>query len=111
LCAEVASRLSAANARAKTITLKLKRKQQGAPEPAKFLGHGACDNLSRRCGRVCIASAHDSVLTCDSYTKLLKECIASGIALQGISCVGMLGVHQMDKVQALCWLHLDGGGG
>lgn len=48
LCGEVSSRLCAASARAKTITLKLKRKQQGAPEPAKFLGHGACDNLSRR---------------------------------------------------------------
>lgn len=52
LCAEVASRLSAANTRARSITLKLKRKQQGAPEPAKFLGHGACDNMSRRCGKM-----------------------------------------------------------
>jgi hypothetical protein len=31
------------------VTLKLKRRQEGAPEPAKFMGHGACDNLSR-CG-------------------------------------------------------------
>jgi DNA repair protein REV1 len=45
---------AAGSARAKTVTLKLKRRQQGAPEPAKFLGHGACDNLSRRC--VCEAA-------------------------------------------------------
>lgn len=47
LCCEVAGRLSAAGARAKTLTLKVKRRQAGAPEPAKFLGHGACDNISR----------------------------------------------------------------
>uniref|UniRef100_A0A383W0I0 DNA polymerase kappa n=1 Tax=Tetradesmus obliquus TaxID=3088 RepID=A0A383W0I0_TETOB len=47
LCTEVASRLAAAGTRARTITLKLKRRQTNAPEPVKFLGHGACDNLSR----------------------------------------------------------------
>lgn len=31
----------------RSVTLKVKRRQAGAPEPAKFMGHGACDNLSR----------------------------------------------------------------
>jgi DNA repair protein REV1 len=47
LSCEVAGRLSAANVRCKGITLKVKQRQQGAPEPAKFLGCGACDNFSR----------------------------------------------------------------
>jgi DNA repair protein REV1 len=47
LCTEVATRLAAANTRGRTITLKLKRRQTNAPEPHKFMGHGACDNLSR----------------------------------------------------------------
>lgn len=29
------------------MTLKLKRRQAGAPAPWKVLGHGPCDNLSR----------------------------------------------------------------
>ncbi|GLI64744.1 hypothetical protein VaNZ11_008111, partial [Volvox africanus] len=33
--------------RGRSLTLKLKRRQAGAPQPAKFMGHGACDNISR----------------------------------------------------------------
>lgn len=36
-----------AHVRGKAITLKIKRRKQGAPNAAKFLGHGPCDNLSR----------------------------------------------------------------
>lgn len=36
-----------AGVRGKSITLKLKRRQAGAPAPWKMLGHGPCDNLSR----------------------------------------------------------------
>lgn len=31
----------------RTITLKLKRRKENAPEPPKFMGHGICDNMSR----------------------------------------------------------------
>jgi DNA repair protein REV1 len=33
--------------RGRALTLKVKRRQAGAPEPAKFMGHGICDNASR----------------------------------------------------------------
>lgn len=36
-----------AGVKAKAITLKVKRRQEGAPAPWKHLGHGPCDNLSR----------------------------------------------------------------
>jgi DNA repair protein REV1 len=50
---EVFSRLTAAGARGRAVTLKIKRRQAGAPEPRKFLGHGICDSASRSvtCGR------------------------------------------------------------
>jgi hypothetical protein len=47
LSVEVSARLAAASVKARCVTLKVKRRQQGAPEPAKFLGHGVCDNISR----------------------------------------------------------------
>ena len=31
----------------RSITMKIKRRKEGAPEPSKFLGHGICDSLSR----------------------------------------------------------------
>lgn len=33
--------------RGRGITLKVKCRQAGAPEPLKFMGHGPCDNISR----------------------------------------------------------------
>lgn len=47
LSAEVAARMAEAGVRGRLITLKLKVRQEGAPAPAKFLGHGHCDNVSR----------------------------------------------------------------
>ena len=47
LCEEVASRLRAVGVLSKTLTLKLKRRRAGASEPAKFMGHGSCDNFSK----------------------------------------------------------------
>ncbi|CAM9313766.1 unnamed protein product, partial [Heterosigma akashiwo] len=47
LCAEVGRRLVENGVAARAVTLKVKKKRPGAAEPAKFMGHGACDNLSR----------------------------------------------------------------
>eukprot|EP00198_Chlamydomonas_reinhardtii_P004670 XP_001694006.1 deoxycytidyl transferase [Chlamydomonas reinhardtii] len=47
LAAEVAARLKTAGVKGRSLTLKAKRRLAGAPEPAKFMGHGACDNISR----------------------------------------------------------------
>ena len=38
---------SVAGVQGRTITLKLKRRKENAPEPPKFMGHGICDNMSR----------------------------------------------------------------
>jgi len=47
--------------RGKGITLKLKRRQEGAPTPWKCLGHGPCDNLSRS-------------VTLGAFTALVRVC-------------------------------------
>ncbi|GIL73675.1 hypothetical protein Vretimale_5440, partial [Volvox reticuliferus] len=47
LAGEVAARLKTAGVRGRSLILKVKRRQAGAPQPAKFMGHGACDNISR----------------------------------------------------------------
>ncbi len=47
LAREVATRLVAAGVRGRTVTLKLMRARPGAGAPARFLGHGVCDSLSR----------------------------------------------------------------
>ncbi|KXZ53208.1 hypothetical protein GPECTOR_7g1101 [Gonium pectorale] len=47
LAGEVAARLQTAGVKGRSLTLKVKRRQAGAPQPAKFMGHGACDNISR----------------------------------------------------------------
>ncbi|KAK9805394.1 hypothetical protein WJX73_010812 [Symbiochloris irregularis] len=47
IAGEVCKRLDAAGVRGRALTLKLKRRKAGAPEPPKFMGHGSCDNLSR----------------------------------------------------------------
>lgn len=47
LAAETSSRLTTAGVKGRCFTLKIKRRQANAPEPPKFLGHGACDNFSR----------------------------------------------------------------
>lgn len=38
---------AAAGVRGRTVSLKLKRRKTGAPDPPKFMGHGDCDNMSR----------------------------------------------------------------
>ncbi|CAL8466850.1 g6386 [Coccomyxa elongata] len=47
LAGELYDRMLKAGVKGRTITLKVKRKKTGAPEPIKFLGHGHCDNHSR----------------------------------------------------------------
>lgn len=45
--AQLAVRMREAGVRGRSVTLKLKRRKADAGQPLKFLGHGACDNLSR----------------------------------------------------------------
>ncbi|XP_020576766.1 DNA repair protein REV1 isoform X2 [Phalaenopsis equestris] len=47
LSKEVASRLRECGVVARTVNLKVKKRRKGAKEPAKFMGCGDCENLSR----------------------------------------------------------------
>lgn len=47
LCAELNARCLHAAMHGKTLTVKVWRKRENAREPAKFLGHGSCDHLSK----------------------------------------------------------------
>ncbi|KAH6558045.1 hypothetical protein KP509_1Z081200 [Ceratopteris richardii] len=47
LCEEVSGRLQEAFLIGRTLTLKIKKRKEGAREPEKFMGCGSCDNLSK----------------------------------------------------------------
>ncbi|KAJ2630853.1 deoxycytidyl transferase [Coemansia sp. RSA 1290] len=47
LAAEVCRSMVVANRTGSLVTLKIKKRQAGQGKPAKFLGHGICDNLSK----------------------------------------------------------------
>ncbi|XP_070561511.1 DNA repair protein REV1-like isoform X2 [Ptychodera flava] len=67
LSEEVQKRLSNINMKGKTITLKVKVRKAGAPvDPAKFMGHGVCDNL---------AKSVTLVTPTDSVQVITRECL------------------------------------
>nr|CAD1825862.1 unnamed protein product [Ananas comosus var. bracteatus] len=47
LCKEVSLRLQGCRVQGRTVTLKVKKRRKGAEEPAKFLGCGDCETMSR----------------------------------------------------------------
>ncbi|XP_074582467.1 DNA repair protein REV1 isoform X2 [Curcuma longa] len=47
LCKEVWLRLQGCGVQGRTVTLKVKKRKEGATEPIKFMGCGDCDNRSR----------------------------------------------------------------
>ncbi|XP_042378461.1 DNA repair protein REV1-like isoform X3 [Zingiber officinale] len=47
LCKEVSLRLQGCGVQGRTVTLKVKKRKQGAAEPLKFMGCGDCQNMSR----------------------------------------------------------------
>lgn len=47
LCKEVQKRMEHVGVSGAKVTLKVKKKKEGAPPPPKFLGHGSCHNLSK----------------------------------------------------------------
>ena len=49
LSLEVSNRLKEEKIKGKAIVLKVKKRKEGAPEAAKYLGHGICDNFSKSC--------------------------------------------------------------
>jgi hypothetical protein len=47
LSKELQKRLTSVDTRGSKVTLRLKKRKEGAKEPPKFLGHGSCHNLSK----------------------------------------------------------------
>ncbi|ONK60421.1 uncharacterized protein A4U43_C08F18290 [Asparagus officinalis] len=47
LCKEISFRLQECGVEGHTVTLKVKKRKQGAEEPAKFMGCGDCESMSR----------------------------------------------------------------
>lgn len=82
LAGEVSSRMRAAGVKGKHLTLKVKRRQEGAPQPAKFMGHGPCDNLSRS-------------VTLSSFVETAAE-IARVSDTKDILILGLTSVMHMD---------------
>ena len=61
LCQEVSCRLTKANAKGRSITLKLMIRAKDAPKEAmKFMGHGVCDNFTK--SKNLIAPTDDPVI-------------------------------------------------
>ncbi|KAJ1978178.1 deoxycytidyl transferase, partial [Dimargaris verticillata] len=47
LCEEVAKRMTRAEVRGQTVTLKIKKRRFADAEPVKYMGHGICDTLTK----------------------------------------------------------------
>lgn len=77
LAGEVASRLAEASVRGRAVTLKLKRKKEGAPEPSKFLGHGQFPGW---------CSDGASVLSCSSSQVPCRPARSAGTYLLCMHC-------------------------
>lgn len=96
LCGEVQKRLRHAKLKGRCVTLKLKRKQQGANEPYKFLGHGKCDNLSKSLTlTTCIDDAKELMNSCLSLWQSMRF-PANEVRGVGIS------VTRLDNGQGFC---------
>lgn len=84
--------------RGKTVTLKIKRRKQGAPSAAKFLGHGPCDNLSRSVTAHVFVSQGVEIGRC--ACALLKAMKLPPDQIRGVG----IAVRQWDDLpQWLCW--------
>lgn len=67
IASQISGRLKEMGMRGRSLTLKVKKKRDGWKEPAKFLGMGACDNISKSTsfsnGIDSVAQIHEESLT------------------------------------------------
>ncbi|KAI9181004.1 hypothetical protein LWI28_010199 [Acer negundo] len=68
LCKEVSLRLQGSGVQGRTFTLKIKKRRKDSDEPAKYMGHGHCDNLSHS---MTVPVATDDVEVLQRITKQL----------------------------------------
>uniref|UniRef100_A0A4W3GQV3 DNA repair protein REV1 n=1 Tax=Callorhinchus milii TaxID=7868 RepID=A0A4W3GQV3_CALMI len=96
LVEEIQRRLEASGMKGKRLTLKIMMRKAGAPtEPAKFGGHGICDNVSRYCNVATLDHATDN-------TKIISREILHMFRMMKLSITDMRGVgihmHQLVPV-------------
>uniref|UniRef100_A0A4W3GB43 DNA repair protein REV1 n=1 Tax=Callorhinchus milii TaxID=7868 RepID=A0A4W3GB43_CALMI len=86
LVEEIQRRLEASGMKGKRLTLKIMMRKAGAPtEPAKFGGHGICDNVSRYCNVATLDHATDN-------TKIISREILHMFRMMKLSITDMRGV-------------------
>jgi nucleotidyltransferase/DNA polymerase involved in DNA repair len=85
LASDLATRLAAAGERAAALTLKLKLKRPGAPEPRKYMGHGICDGASRS-ARLDAATADAGALA-GAAQRLLRALAPAAADVRGAGLV------------------------
>ncbi|XP_075541045.1 rev1 DNA directed polymerase [Dermacentor variabilis] len=90
LSTEVERRLMEAGVQGRTITLKVKVRQKDAPlNPAKYMGHGLCDNLAKS-SHLLSATASKAIISKECYSLAMQmHLVASDIRGVGIQ-VGRL---------------------
>ncbi|KAJ1972517.1 deoxycytidyl transferase [Dimargaris xerosporica] len=74
LCQEVAQRMTRAEVRGQMVTLKLKKRRFTDAEPAKFMGHGICDTLTKslNLAPMCTRDPRDLWGACQSLLRMLN---------------------------------------
>ena len=108
---EVCKRLHAAGVQGRMLTLKLKRRKAGAPEPPKFMGHGSCDNLSRSITLPHFTAAEKEVATAArSLLRVLRvpaaEIRGIGIAVGASACTAASALQLCDWLRLWCHMEL-----
>lgn len=106
LATEVAHRLHQAKSKGRTITVKVKRAASNWREPAKYLGCGACDNISRS---ITLANAINSESDikregCQLLRSLripYKEIRGMGLAVSKLSSCEVIHPHHKDTIESL----------
>ncbi|ETN15933.1 hypothetical protein PPTG_06195 [Phytophthora nicotianae INRA-310] len=80
---ELSQRLRNLNVRAKCLTLLIKKRAGGAPvEPAKFMGHGVCDNFSK--SQILAQPTDDEVVIGKACIELLQQFNFPSEELRGV---------------------------
>lgn len=108
LCKEVSFRLQECGVEGRTITLKVKKRRKGAEEPAKFMGCGDCESMSRS---LTLPTATDSVILLQRITKQIFSSLhidvkdVRGVGLQMSRLVNVeLGVRGHERSTLESWL-------
>ncbi|MQM11827.1 hypothetical protein Taro_044737 [Colocasia esculenta] len=93
LCKEVSTRLKDAAVKGRTITLKVKKRKEGADEPIKYMGCGDCENMSRS---MTVPAATDRTAYWENQASLLPP--MSHLDMDVVKCLPPEIVSEMDEL-------------